>query len=543
MLKLLKNYPLNIKQFNILELFIGLLFCCLPLFITFPYKINLYLAWEGAYRIYLNQIPFRDFGMPLGYGFWLIPGLFFKIFGPFMSTLVKAQVFINALSLIAFSSILRSFKVSAPIRVLGLAFFCLSYVFINFWPWYNHTVFVYELIGLAFLISALLVNNRYTVLKFVLAAIFIFLSIFTKQDIGGLGLLIALALLFINNYVEREFRTTLIFVFSLVGAACLFILPLLAYNFDYWFNFGQPPHSSRIILFDYLDEVFNESSLILRLYIGAVILIIINNCIRIGFKKFVQDKGNLIFSFLVLGILVQALLAQVTTYIPENAHNYYHSFVFVFFLSQFTAFQFKRPLVFGSFLILIVFLWSHDYWRYGKRIMEKTFNVKQEVDYNYVSKKTWIIREEGASSDRSDWKRTPFRSLDNVYLPQETIDGMKRLIAKWSGKSDLQVLNMSELTQLAYELDYTPLAGEDQPLWYHRNVAFFDRESRKTCERIANEAYDLVLFETIPLLNRFYPPEVRACLQEHYQLDDKFLAPRIPENAYIEVYVRKQTKN
>ena len=150
------------KELNTIEIFVGIVFCCIPLFATFPYKINLYLAWDGAYRMYAGQFPFRDFGMPLGYGFWLIPALFFKIFGPFMSSLIKAQVLLNALSLVAVSSIFRTFKVSSALRVLGIIFFCLSFVFVNFWPWYNHTVFVYEIIGLAFLLSGMLLKNKYS---------------------------------------------------------------------------------------------------------------------------------------------------------------------------------------------------------------------------------------------------------------------------------------------------------------------------------------------------------------------------------------------
>lgn len=532
------KYFLKDKELNITEFVIAIIFCCIPLFITFPYKINLYLAWDGAYRMYLGQWPFRDFGMPLGYGFWLIPAAFFKIFGPFMSSLIKAQVLINAVSIVAFSSILRTFKVDAPVRVLGVIFFCLSFVFVNFWPWYNHTVFVFELVGLAFLVSGIMVQNKYTVVKLISAALFIFLSLFTKQDIGGLGLLMALTLLVINNLLDREFRRSLIFLSSFIIFGIIFIAPLLPYEFTYWFNYGQSPHSSRIALYDYLDDTFKESSLILRLYLVAVVIFVLQRLSAASFKEFVSDKRQVNFILFTLAMIVQPLIAQVTTYIPANAHFYYHSFVFVFLVTMIRQLQVRRAWVFGSLLILIFFLWSHDYWRYGKRILGR-FGVKPEIDYNYVTKRTWIIRDNEEKTDRSDWRPSPFKSLDNVYLPAETIKGIKRLKSDWAGKENLKVLNMSELTQLAYELGYTPLTGEDQPLWFHRNVAFFEREVENTCTRIAGSEFDLVLFETIPKLNRFYPPEVRDCLQEHYQLQDKFLAPRIPEDSFIEVYIRK----
>lgn len=47
-----------------------------PVFASFPYRINIFLSWEGAYRISQGQIPYKDFGMPVGYMFWVIPGFF-----------------------------------------------------------------------------------------------------------------------------------------------------------------------------------------------------------------------------------------------------------------------------------------------------------------------------------------------------------------------------------------------------------------------------------------------------------------------------------
>ena len=66
-----------------IEYLLIILTSILPLFFNYPYRINLFLAWEGAYRVSIGQIPYKDFGSPVGYGFWLLPALFFKLFGPF----------------------------------------------------------------------------------------------------------------------------------------------------------------------------------------------------------------------------------------------------------------------------------------------------------------------------------------------------------------------------------------------------------------------------------------------------------------------------
>src|SRR5690606_14787377 len=186
------NYSFSTRQLYFLEIFIIVGFSLVPLFATFPYRINIFLAWEGAYRMYLGQIPFKDFGMPLGFGFWIIPAMFFKIFGPYLFTLIKAQAFINIVAGLTFSSILKKFEVHPTVKFLAVTFFVLSYSFVNFWPWYNHMVFVYQLLSINFLLIAVF-RTKYDKWKYgslSVSTLFLFLSVFTKQDGGGLAVLV-----------------------------------------------------------------------------------------------------------------------------------------------------------------------------------------------------------------------------------------------------------------------------------------------------------------------------------------------------------------
>ena len=436
-------------------------------------------------------------------------------------------------------SIFRVFETKAGVRVIGILLFSLSFVFIHFWPWYNHTVFVYELIGLAFILQAVIRKAKYAVVQLIFGALFIFLSLFTKQDIGGLAMLFAFTLLIINALIERDYKYITIFTLAYTLIGLLIILPLTSYDFAYWFNYGQAPHGTRISILDMLETIFSDSSLIMRLYLVFIIIFVIHQW-QNGYKLLQWDKKEIFFLLFTVGIILQPLIAQLTTYIPENSHYYYHAFALTFFLSQLKSIPFQKTTILLGMICLVFLFWSQDYWRYANRVAARIFKIEQKVDYNYVGKKTWKIKEENKpSTDRSEWKATPFRSLDNVTLPESTIKGIKELKAKWSGRHDLKVLNMSELPQLAYEIGYKPLHGQYQPLWFHRNVAFFQREVDNTCNAITNNEYDLVLFEVIPMLNRFYPPSVRTCLQENYNLVKTIKAPRIPEDAYIEVYERK----
>src|SRR4026207_2031825 len=112
---------------SIAEVLIIAVVALIPLFPDLPYRLNSYLSWEGAYRMANGQVPFRDFGMPLGYMYWVIPSFFFKLFGAQMITLIKAQVLINILGGLSFRWILKSLNVPPAISFTGILIFCLTY--------------------------------------------------------------------------------------------------------------------------------------------------------------------------------------------------------------------------------------------------------------------------------------------------------------------------------------------------------------------------------------------------------------------------------
>jgi hypothetical protein len=190
------------KLFSVLEISFIVLIALVPLFMSFPYRVNIFLSWEGAYRLSQGQMPFKDFGLPMGYMYWVIPAFFFKVFGPQMITLIKAQVFINILSGLAFRSILKSISLQPGLRLLCVFLYCISFSFFNFWPWYNHTVIVYEMIGLSFLMKYLFSQNKKWI-HLSLSALFIFFSFFTKQDGGALAFIICFILLAYYCFYEK----------------------------------------------------------------------------------------------------------------------------------------------------------------------------------------------------------------------------------------------------------------------------------------------------------------------------------------------------
>src|SRR5687768_80856 len=177
------------KQLLAIELLIAVAFCFFPLLLNNPYRINIFLSWEGAYRISIGQMPFRDYSMPMGYGYWVIPAMFFKIFGPYFYSLIQAQVFVNLISVLSFRTILRVLNVPPVVILLSVVVYCFSYVSFNFWPWYNNMVFAFELVAIYFTLRAIFAADGWKMwVHLILAGFFAFFAIWTKQDAGGMGL-------------------------------------------------------------------------------------------------------------------------------------------------------------------------------------------------------------------------------------------------------------------------------------------------------------------------------------------------------------------
>jgi hypothetical protein len=133
--------------------------------------------------------------------------------------------------------------------------------------------------------------------------------------------------------------------------------------------------------------------------------------------------------------------------------------------------------------------------------------------------------------------------MEHLYLAESTLDGIRKImdlpVVKHTPKDKIKVLNMSELTSLAYEMGFTPLTN--QPMWFHQTVSIWQKEVDMFCDRVANKEYDLVIFESVSpteVIN-FYPEDVRKCLEQHYQFEFSFLAPRTPEESFVYVFTKK----
>ncbi|MFT3948628.1 MAG: hypothetical protein QM763_16820 [Agriterribacter sp.] len=530
----------------IFEIIIIVLFAVIPLLVSFPYRVNIFLSWEGAYRISNGEIPFRDFGIPLGGMYWVIPAIFFKIFGSQMITLIKAQVFINIISGLAFRSILKSLNVPEGVRLASVLLYCLSFSFLNYWPWYNHTVIVYAFISLSFIVKIIMwENEKRKLLLTVLSALFTFFAIFTKQDGGGLIFLIAMVLLVYYGWLEKKWK----YLFLYLGGTFLFVfmavLFLGRYDFSYWFNHGQPPHNARVSVSDLLNTFFGSSQW-LKLYFFLAVIASLPQLVK--WKTFIRSKRDMTFFLLTVGILCMASIFQVTSYTPDICNFYYHSFAFAYFISvliQYLPVQINAAKL-GLILSTGVLLWwSKLYWNYMQRIFKiydppATFATSSTGE-NIVNVHNARLAEEDNIKDiQGAWVSSSLKTLRKISIPENTAKGIERFMSMdlVKNKKDIRVLNMSELTSLAAEVPYRLETGINYPLWFHLGVGMFNRELKMFEDRIVKNQYDVVLFEYIPTLNNFYPFDIRNALLSHYQKIDSFPAPRSTDPGTIEIYIK-----
>ncbi|HEV3413129.1 MAG TPA: hypothetical protein VG101_11650, partial [Puia sp.] len=541
------------------ELFIIVVLAFVPLFVRLPYRVNIFLSWEGAYRMSQGQLPFRDFGIPLGGMYWVIPAIFFKLFGPALITLVKAQVLINILSGLSFLSILVSLGVPRGIRVGSVLLFCLSYSFFNFWPWYNHTVIVYELMGLACLLRGILPDGegprgRVRWGWLVAGALFTCCSFLTKQDGGGVAFLLCCVLLAADGWLSRDWRPIGVFIGSFAVIFMLMVLPFLGHGFGYWFNHGQAPHSSRVSPFDIAAEFFGSSQWI-KFYLFLIILLAVMRYRNMRALR--ADRRGALLLVLVVGMLGEAAVLQVTSYTPPDNNIFFHSFaipgIFTFLAALAAGVLAGRRIV----IVLaagVMLWWSGVWWKYTQRLtgplLPKASTISPTGE-NVVNRDTYMLDPDSARRPRDipteEWVECGLPAFRRVTMPAPTADGIHRLMGMElvrSGAGNLRVLNMSELTPLAREIPYRLERNPGLPLWYHLGVGMFNRQADSFSVRIREHYYDLVLFEYIPNLNNFYPFRIRDSLHCHYSQVDSFPAPRrgLETNGVIEVFVRNLPK-
>jgi hypothetical protein len=183
-----------------------------------PYDTS--IVWEGGYRVWLGQVPFRDFFSPVGpVIFWAL-GLFFKLFGVSYKSFVSFASIQNAIMAACTIAIVRRWG-GGERRALGAG------IITAFWgspiavaiPWYN----TFAATGLWVVLWLITAPPRWLRSDAAagIAGLLVAIVFYTKQQYGAMaGVFFALYFVSVKRWREAVFFCVLCaagLVFALAG--------------------------------------------------------------------------------------------------------------------------------------------------------------------------------------------------------------------------------------------------------------------------------------------------------------------------------------
>jgi hypothetical protein len=187
------------------------------------------LIADGGYRIFLGQVPYRDFHIPVGpFVFYLQAGFFALAGGFSWNALVLHAAVIGALAILIIHSVLRLY-LPWLVAFVFTAVSALTFYLPMAFPWHDHTALFFFLIAIATFCHAQKAASRGWRLVVRLAAgacgLALTAALFSKHNIGitsllTLGLWIAIPLSERDSFRSRLVRAG-ICVFSLLASTAL----------------------------------------------------------------------------------------------------------------------------------------------------------------------------------------------------------------------------------------------------------------------------------------------------------------------------------
>jgi hypothetical protein len=461
-------------------------FCLIVIISIFQLRDIVYfrdyaITFEGAYRLFLGQIPYRDFGSPVGPASFIIPAILFKILDPNWTVFLLAQQLQNIALLILIYTFLGKIGTRPLIKRISVVIFSLFYLLLLTHPWYNSTGF---LLLLAAALCALMKSKTAIFFAGLLSA----LAILAKQDFGILTILISVffvALVSLGSDLEKIIPYSLvfkdktkiktlvlnifIFIFPLIVTIVVFIYATDSEQFKYWFNYGQEPHDVRHIR---LNDLFGTSFGTLG-WVTALISLARNN-----------------FRLLVASIFLTAASISRTTSGLGFTHYYFVAFLPIIFDECF-----RLKIKFKIFLLLIVIYTSS---RVMIRPVSDTYHVFESI---YLKKSEHFFFNYRLLSQPLVAFPNDIKAFSShTFAPEETINAirdLKKIITKQKEKlilnDNLKILNLTELTPIYSELDSTPPKG--LPLWFHTKVSLFPKQIENLNGLLSRTEFDIILLQ------------------------------------------------
>src|SRR5690606_2389299 len=110
------------------------------------------------------------------------------------------------------------------------------------------------------------------------------------------------------------------------------------------------------------------------------------------YKAFLQNKTEVLFYLFTIAILTEAAIFQVTSYTPPDNNIFFHSFAFVFLITQLPlGLNFSRPGIFVLGAAVIMLWWSGTYWKYIDRVLKRAIPGYAQTDPDKISVSTYMV--------------------------------------------------------------------------------------------------------------------------------------------------------
>jgi len=413
------------------------------------------IIFDGGQRILAGQVPYRDFFFSTGPITLYLQALFSLVWGINAGSMFLHVAVVSAIVLALFYKFAKE-----RIGVWGAVVFtfCLHYFFYGATmnPWYNHTAIFFYLMAQFLIIKEVEQGRSIVTWKLIVLGPLIFLSLFSKQDIGALGLLfIFFQLLF---FINDKKRAILFYTLSLLISATLLYGVLYIYtDISYWFNYGQAPHETRISL---LSGLFNKKMIYdARWYLIFGSLFLASLAPKLDRKTFQN-------CFMVIGFCLYSLVVYNTS--GQRNWTAYFSLPFagIYLIRQLE--MLSGPVIFGRSKRPMALLGS---WIFLAYVLPLVF-------YNTTTSRFQLID-----------KLAPLGhgAYSKMLFSQEVREGIQKIKQELKGHQSSKkewLLNMSSYGFLYEDLGVTPPIGTH--LYYHRGISLFDKDYQ---ERLINQIH------------------------------------------------------
>jgi hypothetical protein len=410
------------------------------------------IIYDGASRILSGEIPYQNFGLPVGPITFLLSAIFLKISGGYWESLYFAQYVFNCIVILCILGICNQLKVDFFTKIICCLSAVLFHLIFLTHPWYNSMAVVFLFLAQYLILGG---GNLFQFLAGFSSA----LAILSKQDIG---LMLAISCLFeiYIFYDHDRFKNYFLF---LIGFITVVIALFLTYSIDgplYWINFGQHGGVSRN-LFQNQPTALTFFGIFFTLY---------------GLKLHKKI-------YLVSGLITSISSISINTSGLYFTHYYY---IFPVILIATSLFKEKSKIRYASLFLSIYLLVSP--------LKSDIYLIQNFISNNpehYLFNSRLMI----SSSNLSDMKKCS-KKLRGVLSPVETcelINDIEYLIAIGKLPKNGSILNLSELRVLNTLISYKAPAGH--PLWYDEGITLYPRETLQLEAELNSGLFDLILFQ------------------------------------------------